>query len=78
MLDTLHRPLEPLFKGIQEIHIDHPAISWQRHMGAVGFETIQSMHAFSVSLCGKLLGSSSDWQCDELVRKGTAKNKHWH
>lgn len=59
-----------LFEGIQEIHIDHPAISWQRHMGAVGFETIQSMHAFSVSLCGKLRGSSSDWQCDGAGEEG--------
>lgn len=75
MLDASYRPPGPLFEGIQEIHTDHPAIRWQRHMGAVGFETIQSVRAFSVSSPGRLLGSLSDWQCDGASEEGHRKEQ---
>lgn len=76
MLDASYRPPGPLFEGIQEIHTDHPAIRWQRHMGAVGFETVQSVRAFSVSSRGRLLGSLSDWQCDGASEEGQIGRAH--
>lgn len=67
MLDASYRPLGPPFEGIQEIHIDHPAIRWQRHMGVVGFETIHSVHAFSFLW---ETARQSDWQCDGASEEG--------